>query len=100
MVAVTTSGKCGIGVVINGNDGAQYTYCHGLPGSHAVNNGDHVAVGQQLMLSASTGSSTAPHLHFAIRAGGKARCPQRFLLDLAEGQPLNPNQLPTMGCFY
>jgi len=32
VVSTPTSGKCGIGVVIAGNDGAQYTYCHGLHG--------------------------------------------------------------------
>lgn len=100
VVSTPTSGKCGIGVVINGDDGAQYTYCHGLPGSHAVASGDKVATGQPLMLSASTGNSSGPHLHFAIAVDGQARCPQPFLAALADGRTVDPGGLPTKGCSY
>src|SRR5690606_3733608 len=71
VVGTPTSGKCGIGVVINGDDEAQYTYCHGRPGTQAVTIGDRVTVGQHLLDSASTGNSTGPHLHFGIEAGGQ-----------------------------
>ena len=57
VISTPTSGRCGIGVIINGDDGAQYTYCHGNPGTHAVTTGDRVTVGQYLMDSASTGNS-------------------------------------------
>ena len=67
VISTPTSGRCGIGVIINGDDGAQYTYCHGDPGTHAVATGDRVTVGQYLMDSASTGNSSGPHLHFAAR---------------------------------
>ncbi len=33
VVSTPTYGRCGIGIVLNGNDRAQYTYCHGRPGS-------------------------------------------------------------------
>ena len=98
VVSTPTSGRCGIGVVMNGDDGAQYTYCHGLPGSHTIANGDRVTVGQHLLDSASTGNSTGPHLHFGIEAGGAKRCPQPFLVSIADGQPLAPEGLPTTGC--
>jgi hypothetical protein len=98
VASITTSGSCGIGVVISGDDGASYTYCHGLPGSHAVTGGSRVAVGQLLMRSASTGNSTAPHLHFAIKVDGQARCPQPFLVAIADGHPESPGSLPTSGC--
>ena len=98
VVSTPTSGRCGIGVIVNGDDGAQYTYCHGRPGSHAVATGDRVTASQYLMDSASTGNSTGPHLHFAIRADGMARCPQPFLVAIAEGQPVAPAGLPTSGC--
>ncbi len=100
VASLTTSGACGIGVVINGDGGAQYTYCHGLPGSHAVDAGDPVESGQPLMLSASTGNSTGPHLHFSIRIDGQERCPQPFLVTIVEGQPLDPHGLPGSGCTY
>jgi len=98
VVSTPTSGRCGIGVIVNGDDGAQYTYCHGRPGSHAVATGDRVTAGHYLMDSASTGNSTGPHLHFAIRADGMARCPQQFLLAIAEGHPVVLDGLPTAGC--
>jgi murein DD-endopeptidase MepM/ murein hydrolase activator NlpD len=100
VVSTTTSGTCGFGVVINGDDGAQYTYCHGLPNSQTVATGDKVLTSQRLMSSASTGNSTGPHLHFGIRIDGQDRCPQPFLVAIAEGLPLDPHGLPASGCSY
>ena len=98
VVGTPTDGKCGIGVVLNGDDGAQYTYCHGRPNTQAVSIGDRVTVGQYLLDSASTGNSTGPHLHFGIETAGAKRCPQTFLVSIAEGRPLAPQGLPTSGC--
>ncbi|MGH9243531.1 MAG: peptidoglycan DD-metalloendopeptidase family protein [Acidimicrobiales bacterium] len=98
VVSTPTGGRCGIGVVLNGDDGAQYTYCHGQPGTQAVSIGDRVTAGQFLMDSASTGNSTGPHLHFGIETGGAKPCPQPFLVAIADGQPLAPQDLPTAGC--
>ena len=98
VVGTPTSGKCGTGVVINGDDEAQYTYCHGQPGTQTVTIGDRIAVGQHVLDSASTGNSTGPHLHFGIEAGGQKRCPQPLLVSIADGQPLAPAGLPTTGC--
>ena len=100
VVGTPTSGKCGIGVIFNGDDGAQYTYCHGNPGTQAVAIGDRVNVGQRLLDSASTGKSTGPHLHFGIRIDGTQRCPQPFFVAIADGLPLAPQGLPTSGCSY
>lgn len=97
-VGTPTTGKCGTGIVFNGDDGAQYTYCHGQPGTQAVAIGDDVTVGQHVLDSASTGNSTGPHLHLSIEAGGAKRCPQTFLVSIADGQPLAPERLPTSGC--
>ncbi len=98
VVGTPTSGRCGIGIVFNGDDGAQYTYCHGQPGTQAVGMGDRVTVGQYLLNSASTGNSTGPHLHFGIEAGGAKRCPQPFFVAIADGRHLTPQGLPTVGC--
>ena len=100
VVGTPTSGKCGIGVIFNGDDGAQYTYCHGNPGTQAVAIGDRVRVGQHILDSASTGNSTGPHLHFGIRVDGTQRCPQPFFVAIADGEPLAPQGLPTSGCSY
>lgn len=98
VVGTPTGGKCGIGVVFNGDDGAQYIYCHGQPGTQAVSIGDRVTVGQYLLNSASTGNSTGPHLHFGIETGGAKRCPQTFLVSIGEGQPVASRGLPSTGC--
>ena len=100
VVSTPTSGRCGIGVIFNGDDGAQSTYCHGLPGSHSIATGDRVTVGQHLMDSASTGNSTGPHLHFAIKVDGMAQCPRLLLVGIAAGAPVTPSSLPTSGCAY
>ncbi|MBA2438780.1 MAG: peptidoglycan DD-metalloendopeptidase family protein [Acidimicrobiia bacterium] len=97
MVAATTSsGACGNGVVIDGTDGHRYTYCHGV--STGVARGESVAVGQQIMLSGSSGRSTGPHLHFQIVVGGTKVCPQTLLLAWSEGIGTNPASAPTSGC--
>lgn len=98
VVGTPTGGRCGIGVVLNGDDRAQYTYCHGQPGTQAVAVGERITVGQHLMDSASTGNSTGPHLHFGIETDGAKRCPQNFLVAIADGQRLAPQDLPTAGC--
>src|SRR3546814_8898281 len=98
VVSTPRGGRCGIGVVITGDDGAQYTYCHGLPGTQAVVNGDRVTAGQYLLDSASTGNSTGPPLHFSIQTGEARRCPQTFLVSIAEGPPLAAQGLPASGC--
>lgn len=98
VISTPTGGRCGIGVIFNGDDGAQYTYCHGDPGTQAVTIGDRVAVGQYLMDSASTGRSTGPHLHLGIRIDGRARCPAQLLVGIAEGEPPSPKSLPSSGC--
>lgn len=98
VVGTPVEGDCGTGVVFNGDDGAQYTYCHGGPATQAVANGDHVTAGQHLMDSASTGNSTGPHLHFSVETGGAKRCPQTFLVAIAEAHPIAPQGLPTAGC--
>ncbi len=98
IVATPTDGKCGTGIVLNGDDGAQYTYCHGGPGTQTVAAGDRVTAAQHLMDSASTGNSTGPHLHFGIEAHRSKRCPQLFLNAVANAQSVSPESLPTTGC--
>lgn len=100
VVGTPTDGRCGIGVILNGDDRAQYTYCHGQPGTQTVSIGERVIVGQHLLDSASTGRSSGPHLHFGIRTNGSQRCPQPFFVAIAHGQPVAPQALPTAGCTH
>lgn len=79
------SGKCGIGIVLDGDDGARYTYCHGKPGTQSVKTGERVRPGQHILSSASTGNSTGPHLHFSIEIEGKKLCPGPLLQQLGRG---------------
>ncbi|MBO6933753.1 MAG: VCBS repeat domain-containing M23 family metallopeptidase [Deltaproteobacteria bacterium] len=60
-------GFCGNHVRIRHSDGTVTSYCHMDRGTVTVNNGDYVRCGQVLGLSASSGSSTGPHLHFDWR---------------------------------
>ncbi len=68
-------GYCGNHVTINHADGTQTIYCHMKLNTIAVGVGQSVSCGQYLGQSASSGSSTGPHLHFGLRVGGVSRDP-------------------------
>jgi len=90
-------GDCGIGIILAGRDGAQYTYCH-LSARH-VSSGASVSPGQFIADTGATGNATGPHLHLQIRVSGSLRCPQRMLLALYDGASVpSPGSLPTSGC--
>jgi hypothetical protein len=76
-------GYCGNHVKIRHANGDITLYCHMKLNSLTVSNGDRVSCGQKLGLSASSGSSTGPHLHVSwITSGGAWR-------DLFRGQCTN-----------
>ena len=100
VVKAPAGGACGLGVIVNSADGVTWLYCHGSDGGQVISPGDQVVPGQLLMHSASTGNSTGPHLHFGIRVDGQNRCPQPFMVAVAEGSPITPQSLPTSGCSY
>ena len=72
---------CGVGLSIDGDDGARWIYCHGSR-LNGVSVGDRVTAGQLLMWSGDTGRSGAPHLHLEIRVKGRQVCPQQLLSAL------------------
>jgi hypothetical protein len=98
----TVSSGYGLGVTIRTVDGIEYYYGHGSDGGtiEGAKLGDTVEAGDLIMHSASTGSSTGPHLHFEIRIDGVKRCPQTLLEGIFNGTPPDIRSLPTSGCTY
>jgi murein DD-endopeptidase MepM/ murein hydrolase activator NlpD len=66
-------------IVIDHNFG--YTTRYGHLASFAVKEGDTVKRGQVIGYVGSTGSSTAPHLHYEVRFQDKAINPLKFIFD-------------------
>lgn len=66
----TCGGSCGNYVQLQHDDGTRTIYCHMQLDSIAVGRGQTVGCGQVLGRSASSGSSTGPHLHFGWQRGG------------------------------
>jgi hypothetical protein len=95
-------GNCGGTVVLDGDDGITYTYCHAS--LVLLQTGAQVRRGQLLLLtggaigSAGAGSSTGPHLHFDITVGGVKRCPQPVLQAWVAGHLYDPSNAPASGC--
>jgi murein DD-endopeptidase MepM/ murein hydrolase activator NlpD len=78
------SGGCGLTVQVRHRNGFESVYCHL---SH-VNVASGARVGQRQVVGrvGSTGLSTGPHLHYAIRQGGSYVNPLR--LQLPRGEPV------------
>ncbi|MGH8623079.1 MAG: murein hydrolase activator EnvC family protein, partial [Burkholderiales bacterium] len=63
----------GLFVLLRHPDGYETMYGHAS--RLLVHEGDQVGAGQVIALSGSSGRSTAPHLHFEIRRGGRSLDP-------------------------
>ena len=59
--------RCGIGIVLQTGDGLQWVYCHFSQRDPAVLPGVLLFAGQWVGLVGSTGHSTGPHLHLALK---------------------------------
>lgn len=66
----TCGGRCGNHVTLRYADGTTSVFCHMKRNSIVVSTGQSVACGQKLGQSASSGSSTGPHLHLGWRTTG------------------------------
>lgn len=62
------NGDAGLNVVLDHGNGVESLYMH--LSSISVQVGQSVTTGQQLGIEGSTGASTSPHLHWAIRVNG------------------------------
>lgn len=103
VIAAPTGGDCGNGVVVQGDDGVVYTYCHGT--SPLVPQGVKVPAGQPVMLSGYSGhvvpaGPAGAHVHIQIKLGadGPLVCPQPALAGWLQGVPIDPRSLPRSGC--
>src|SRR5690606_29351401 len=74
----TCGGRCGNYVLLEHSDGSRTIYCHMQLNSLRVSNGANVSCGQVIGLSASSGSSTGPHLHFGYRRSASAAYDEPF----------------------
>lgn len=81
--------RSGYGTVVevDHGSGVQTLYAHLSALNDAIKVGDRVTAGTELGRAGSTGTSTAPHLHYEIRVGGKAVSPlaDTRLRDLGTG---------------
>jgi murein DD-endopeptidase MepM/ murein hydrolase activator NlpD len=106
VTASPVGGACGNGVSIAGDDGVEYTYCHGA--AALAPPGGRVEVGDLIMVSGFTGAVDPPgpggaHLHLQMRIGGPngpLLCPQRAMQEWAQGNPVSSVELPASGCTY
>ena len=109
VITATTAGvypsdpnRCGSTVVIAGDDGADYVYCH--LSDVAVTSGQQLSAGVRIGLSggqpgaAGAGNTTGAHLHLGIRVSGTSICPQPLLVAINRDQPIAPSKAPSDGC--
>jgi murein DD-endopeptidase MepM/ murein hydrolase activator NlpD len=69
----------GLFVLLRHPDGYETMYGH--TSRLLVRDGDDIGAGQVIALSGNTGRSTAPHLHFEIRRGGRSLDPLTFVKE-------------------
>jgi murein DD-endopeptidase MepM/ murein hydrolase activator NlpD len=103
VISSPAGGSCGNGVIVDGDDGVRYTYCHGT--TAIAPRGVHVSVGELIMTVGWTGSVQPPgpagaHLHLQMQLGsdGPYVCPQQALVGWAQGVAYDPASLPQTGC--
>lgn len=83
---------CGNMVSIRHNNGLDSVYCHFSKIASGVRAGSRVAQKSVIGFVGSTGRSTGPHLHFAVRRGGQFINP--LSLKFPPSDPLPSSELP------
>ena len=67
VLAAIDDDRCGTGILLQTGDGIQWLYCHLSQRDAAVVPGTVLFAGQWVGLVGSTGHSTGPHLHLALK---------------------------------
>ena len=80
-VIKATYGRVGYGNHVIIDHGFGYTTLYGHMQSFDVKVGDEIIKGQTIGLVGSTGTSTAPHLHYEVRLKNKPVDPITYCLD-------------------
>jgi murein DD-endopeptidase MepM/ murein hydrolase activator NlpD len=75
VLSVVDDARCGTGFVLQTLDGLEWVYCHLSYRDPGLVDGSFLSAGQWVGLVGSTGHSTGPHLHLALRP---ARYPQEM----------------------
>ena len=87
---VIFSGRmAGYGNLVEIDHGNGLVTRYGHNSTNLVSVGDQIQAGQAIALVGNTGRSTASHLHFEVRKGGKAVNPEILLGELAKGSKLS-----------
>ncbi len=98
----TCGGRCGNYVRVDHLDGTVTLYCHMQLNSIVVSVNQNVSCGQLLGNSASSGSSTGPHLHLGYRLNGTnidpfaGSCSQATSYWVSQGS--YPRPIPSTDC--
>jgi hypothetical protein len=97
-----SAGACGGTVIIDGDDGVRYTYCHlsdelTYLGAR-VNSGDAIAQSGGAPGTSGAGDSTGPHLHLGMSIDGVAVCPQDILSSWFARDERDPRSSRSTGC--
>jgi len=83
VIIATYNQSYGYYVVIDHGGGISTLYAHNS--KLLVSVGDKVLKGDTIALAGSTGSSTAPHVHFEYRVNGERKNPLNYLKNLPSG---------------
>jgi murein DD-endopeptidase MepM/ murein hydrolase activator NlpD len=101
-IAAPNSGICGGTIVMIGDDGARYTYCHLR--QEFVNAAGRVRAGALIAWSGGqtgaygSGDATGPHVHLGISVNGTNVCSQLLLSAWFASESVEPGAAPRTGC--
>lgn len=95
--------RCGSTIVLLGDDGATYTYCHlsvvdVLP-TQQVEAAAQIGASGGSPGALGAGNTTGPHLHLSLEVDGRQVCPQFLLQSVVHNVRVNVADLPSTGCF-